>query len=1048
MGLWLLIPLFCSSAAQAASTLNFPRLSFESATLTGLAIVNPNDQSADVTLTAYNEDGSVLGVNQEPITIAANSQFADLVSSLFSGDSATVGWIQATSSTDNLTGFFLFFNDTTPFNIFDGADLPQAATTIVFTQVRIDSGYTTELSLVNPGSGAASLELQLTGSGSPVTKSLALPAMGAARLDVATFFEVSQIAEEAYVRVSSDVEVAGFELVRSPTADLVGLNAKQATQQLTHLYFPQMAVLGGFQTSIGVVNNSDQAVIVTLTAFKPDGSLYTTDDLQNNAVTEALNPGAILVRDLETLFGFSGSEIRDGWLQVESSSSAVTGFLTYQLPALGAAATVTANTAGQTRGIFSHIATIGGLFTGVAILNPGQLVANVLVVAMTKDGTVLGSTSVLLQPGQRISELLGTEPPGLVPEAAGQGNGYVFITSDLPVYLTSLFGDSTLNVLSNIPPQQSPEGFDPSAGIPKIEINPSLAIVQPNGEKPFQVEGGTGSATWRVNNISGGDEAVGTIDDQGKYTAPAQVPADSPTVTISATVDNQTAGASLDILDKQALFSSVSIVQSVVYLGSLQNLYTAELSILSGSGSSSQPAAVDPTQGSTDSEIFTVPAGLIKTSLAQFPNEEIAKMISFTASNGQEFLLLAAKTSGKVIRLDPDSGNTRDVATGLDQPDALVIDSQSGNLLVAEQTQITTVPRADLEVGLMASLRTFPGPGSVPTGTLFQIEGADGVVVDRCTGDIYISDSAAGIVRRFVVQTEELVDLFTGLQQPGQLLGLFRSGISCPDAFQMLVVESGANRLTLLTPSRRLASPWVGAFGSIDVAFLPDDTDFANTSAVLLTELVGGQQTQQSGSGGTLSFVEVASLYQRTPPNATSLPLSITSPSTLADGVKLTAYSQALSATGGTPPYSWSLVPGSLLPPGLLLRTEGVIRGTPLVPRTSTFSVRVTDNLGRQVEKTLTLTIIDPLTISSASPLPAGLYFVSYTHILNATGGTPPYTWSKISGSLPFGLSLSPAGVISGLPEDYDTFSFTVQITDDVGATATKSFSLFIDLDE
>ena len=67
MGLWPLIPLFCSSAAQAASTLNFPRLSFESATLTGLAIVNPNDQSADVTLTAYNEDGSVLGVNQEPI---------------------------------------------------------------------------------------------------------------------------------------------------------------------------------------------------------------------------------------------------------------------------------------------------------------------------------------------------------------------------------------------------------------------------------------------------------------------------------------------------------------------------------------------------------------------------------------------------------------------------------------------------------------------------------------------------------------------------------------------------------------------------------------------------------------------------------------------------------------------------------------------------------------------------------------------------------------------------------------------------------------------
>ena len=208
-------------------------------------------------------------------------------------------------------------------------------------------------------------------------------------------------------------------------------------------------------------------------------------------------------------------------------------------------------------------------------------------------------------------------------------------------------------MFANIPPQQSPEGFDPAAGIPTIEITPSLAIVQPNGDKSFQVVGEGQGAVWSVNGTEGGDSTVGTIDNQGTYTAPAQVPAESRTVAVSATVNNQTAGASLDILDKEALFTSVSIVQSVVYLGSLQNLYTAELSILSGSGSGAQPAAVDPAQGSTDSEIFTVPFGFVKATLAQFPNEEIVKMISFTASNGEEFLLLAAKTSGRIIRLDP-----------------------------------------------------------------------------------------------------------------------------------------------------------------------------------------------------------------------------------------------------------------------------------------------------------------------------------------------------------------------------------------------------------
>ena len=56
----------------------------------------------------------------------------------------------------------------------------------------------------------------------------------------------------------------------------------------------------------------------------------------------------------------------------------MTEYLTYELPATGAAATVTLSQAGQTRGSFSHIATIAGLFTGVSVLNPGQLVANVL----------------------------------------------------------------------------------------------------------------------------------------------------------------------------------------------------------------------------------------------------------------------------------------------------------------------------------------------------------------------------------------------------------------------------------------------------------------------------------------------------------------------------------------------------------------------------------------------------------------------------------------------------------------------------------------------
>ncbi len=359
--------LFFSGPIQAASTLNFPRLSFEAGTLTGLAIVNPNDQSADVTLTAYHADGLILGDNQETMkltTIAAKSQSAALVSDIFSfsQDPATVGWIQVTSTTDNLTGFFLVFNDTLPFNIFDGADLPQTGTALIFPQVRVDNGYSTELNLINPSEGTASLVLQLIPTGSaPITQSVVLLTKGAARLDLATFFGIGNDPINAYVAVSSDVAVAGFELVRSPTGDLVGLNARPS-QTLTHLYFPQMAVLGGFQTTLGVVNNSAQNVILTISAFDRFGDLFEAETTQN-PVNVSLLQGESLVQDLETLFGFSGSEVLAGWLQVESTLPAVTGYLSYELPDSGAAATVTPSQAGQTRGIFSHIATLAACRT-------------------------------------------------------------------------------------------------------------------------------------------------------------------------------------------------------------------------------------------------------------------------------------------------------------------------------------------------------------------------------------------------------------------------------------------------------------------------------------------------------------------------------------------------------------------------------------------------------------------------------------------------------------------------------------------------------------
>ena len=86
-------------------------------------------------------------------------------------------------------------------------------------------------------------------------------------------------------------------------------------------------------------------------------------------------------------------------------------------------------------------------------------------------------------------------------------------------------------------------------------------------------------------------------------------------------------------------------------------------------------------------------------------------------------------------------------------------------------------------------------------------------------------------------------------------------------------------------------------------------------------------------------------------------PLSITTTS-LANGTVGSAYSQSVIASGGTPPYAWSLVQGQgTLPPGLSLSAAGVITGTPTTAGTYNFTVKVTDNASATAQKALGIVV-------------------------------------------------------------------------------------------
>lgn len=217
-----------------------------------------------------------------------------------------------------------------------------------------------------------------------------------------------------------------------------------------------------------------------------------------------------------------------------------------------------------------------------------------------------------------------------------------------------------------------------------------------------------------------------------------------------------------------------------------------------------------------------------------------------------------------------------------------------------------------------------------------------------------------------------------------------------------------------------------------------------------------------AAGGGTLNIgfkIETENLSREevyyTGLSASSFSLVITrptltlSPTSLPSARVGEAFSQSISASGGTAPYSFAITSGAL-PAGLTLSSSGTLSGTPTAGGPFNFTVTATDGAGVTGSRAYSLTVLAP---NGGLPFRAEAFRAVVNQpfsesIPTPTGGTAPYTYQVINGTLPAGITLSSAGALSGTPTTAGFSNLTIQATDSstgIGPFAfVQSYSILV----
>jgi hypothetical protein len=164
--------------------------------------------------------------------------------------------------------------------------------------------------------------------------------------------------------------------------------------------------------------------------------------------------------------------------------------------------------------------------------------------------------------------------------------------------------------------------------------------------------------------------------------------------------------------------------------------------------------------------------------------------------------------------------------------------------------------------------------------------------------------------------------------------------------------------------------------------------------------------------------------------------------SALAGAVVGDALTTTIQSTGGNPPVTFAVAAGSL-PTGVTLSPAGMLAGAPTATGSFAITVRATSADQQTASVDLVLVVRARLAITTTA-LPNAVRGQFYSTGLAAAGADGAYTWLVETGSLPAGVSLSNAGIISGTPTTEQVARFTARVRSGDGQSAARDFAITV----